>query len=131
MIPSGLGFGNTMSSVDWLQSVLEDRVVARTSSDWLQSDVEEVKTIDWLASSFSFKERDFVSSLLRFISCSSWFGSETSEPVGGKSMLSLASSFSEIMFFHNWFALCFSASCIFINCAILSCISLNFSLSSF
>ena len=82
-----------ISSADWLQSVLEDRVVARTSSDWLQSDVEEVKTIDWLASSFSFKERDFVSSLLRFMSCSSWFGLEASEPivVSGKSMLSVAS----------------------------------------
>ena len=47
LIQSGLGCGNTISSADWLQSVLEDkeRVAARTSSDWLQSDVEEVEMI--------------------------------------------------------------------------------------
>ena len=95
LIQLGLGCGNTTSSADWLQSVLEDkeRVAARTSSDWLQSDVEEGETIDWLASSFSFKERDFVSSLLSFVSC--WYGLETPEPivVGEKGMLSLMSSF--------------------------------------
>ena len=33
------GWGNTLSSADWLQSVSEDkeRVVARTSFDWIQS----------------------------------------------------------------------------------------------
>ena len=112
---------NTISSADWLQSVLEDkeRVAARTSSDWLQSDVEEVETIEWLASSFSFKERDFVSPLLSFMSC--WYDLETSEPivVGEKGMLSLLSLFSEIMFFCNWFALYFSASCIFIKNVIM------------
>ena len=72
-----------ISAADLLQSVLEnkERVVARTSSDWLQSDVEEVETIGWLLSSISFKERDLVSSLLRFMSCSSWSDLGTSEPI--------------------------------------------------
>ena len=45
-IQSGLEIGGAISSADWLQSDLEDKVVVtKTSSDWLQSDVEEVETL--------------------------------------------------------------------------------------
>ena len=88
-----------------IQSVLEDKekVVSKTSSDWLQSDME---TIDWLASSFSFKERGFVPSWLRFMSCSGWFGSEMSKPVGEKSMCSLAIGFPYASLLHLSFTVC-------------------------
>ena len=62
-IQSGLEIGGVISSADWLQSDLEDKViVTKTSSDWLQSDVEEVETLGsgvmtpsvvWISGSFS------------------------------------------------------------------------------